>query len=130
MSVEVSVSLGELLDKLTILQIKADRISDPDKLANIRRELDSLNRVWHGSKYAGTTAMNRTVRELRRVNEQLWDIEDAIRGKEARREFDDEFIELARAVYITNDERAAIKRAINIKAGSGLVEEKSYRDYQ
>ncbi len=130
MSISINVSVGEFLDKLTILQIKAERITDPAKLANIKRELDSLTDEWKQSQYATAAGMEEAIRELRLVNEQLWDIEDAIRDKEARREFDARFVELARSVYITNDQRAAIKRDINIRAGSGLVEEKSYRDYR
>lgn len=130
MSISINVSVGEFLDKLTILQIKADRISDQDKLANIRRELESLAGAWQRSEYAAVEGMEDAMRELRGINEQLWDIEDAIREKEAKQQYDKEFVELARSVYITNDRRAAIKRDINIKAGSGLVEEKSYRDYR
>lgn len=130
MSIEVSVSVGEFLDKLTILQIKAERIAEPDKLANVRRELETLAGTWRDSDYASVAGIADNIERLRRVNEQLWDIEDAIREKESKREFDDDFIGLARSVYITNDERAAIKREINRLAGSGLVEEKSYRDYR
>ncbi|MEX2524549.1 MAG: DUF6165 family protein [Gammaproteobacteria bacterium] len=130
MSIEISVSVGEFLDKLTILQIKADRISEPGKLANIRRELESLAGVWRQTEYAAVAGMEDAIQDLRLINEQLWDIEDAIREKEARQEFDNDFIELARSVYITNDRRAAVKRGINEMAGSGLMEEKSYRDYQ
>ncbi len=130
MSIEISVSVGEFLDKLTILQIKAERIHDPVKLANVRRELDALTDAWHRSEYAAIDGLDEAVSGLRRVNEQLWEIEDAIRDKEAGGEFDDEFTELARSVYLTNDRRAAIKRDINERCGSVLVEEKSYRDYR
>jgi hypothetical protein len=130
MSIEVSVSVGEFLDKLTILQIKAERITEPDKLINVRRELDALNEAWERSAYAGTEGLAEAIEELRRVNERLWEIEDAIRDKEAGGVFDAEFIELARCVYLTNDERAGIKRRINQLAGSELSEEKSYRDYR
>lgn len=130
MSIDVSVSVGEFLDKLTILQIKADRIDDPVKLTNVRRELQALTETWEASEYAALEGINEQARQLREVNERLWDIEDAIRDKEAKREFDEDFIDLARSVYIANDRRAAVKREINLKAGSGLMEEKSYRDYR
>lgn len=129
MSIKVEVSVGEFLDKLTILQIKAERIRDADKLANVRHELEALNGTWSATAYAGDGALDVEIRELRRVNETLWDIEDRIRAKEARQEFDGGFIDLARSVYRTNDRRAAIKRAINLKTGSAVVEEKSYTDY-
>lgn len=129
MQIRIPVSVGELLDKISILRIKSRRLSDPDKLANVRRELDALTATWGeaGSEDA-------TVRELRDelegVNEELWEIEDAIREKEARQEFDDEFVSLARSVYLTNDRRSGIKRALNLHLGSELVEEKSYADYR
>jgi Family of unknown function (DUF6165) len=129
MNITVEVSLGEFLDKLTILQIKAERITDPGKLVNIRKELDLLTRTWGQSPFAA-----RDIREplgrLKAINAKLWDIEDGIRLKEAQAAFDAEFIELARAVYISNDERAAIKRELNKLLGSELVEEKSYADYR
>lgn len=121
--------MGEFLDRLTILRIKAGRISESDKLENIRRELDALNALWEDSSGAGDAALAPLIRELQDINETLWDIEDSIRAKEAAGEFDPEFIALARAVYINNDKRAAIKRAINIQTGSAVMEEKSYTDY-
>lgn len=130
MSILINVSVGEFVDKLTILQIKADRITDVEKQANICHELKSLTAAWRESAYADLPGMEEDIKELRRINEELWDIEDAIRDKEAKKEFDQGFTELARSVYITNDRRAAVKRDINIRAGSGLVEEKSYRDYR
>jgi hypothetical protein len=124
----VPISAGELLDKITILRIKAARMTDAEKLANVRRELERLERTWRDS--IGTPAMLAEHESaLERVNAQLWDIEDRIRDKESAQNFDREFIELARAVYISNDERAAIKRRINLALGSTLVEEKSYRPY-
>ena len=124
----VPVSFGELLDKIAILQIKSDRIADPAKLANVRRELDALNATW-GAHPASRMDIADLVAALRRVNEALWDIEDDIRDKERARAFDDEFIRLARAVYVTNDERARVKKEINLRLGSAYVEEKSYADY-
>lgn len=128
MSIKTEISVGEFLDKLTILQIKQARIRDSVKLANINRELETLMQLWSVSVYAGADIEN-ALTHLRKVNEKLWDIEDDIREKESAGEFDQEFIELARAVYITNDERARIKKRINEQLGSGLVEEKSYKDY-
>ena len=124
----VPLSPGELLDKITILRIKIVRILDPEKLANVRLELDLLERTWRDSR-ATPADIGPEERALQEVNERLWDIEDRIREKEARQIFDREFIELARAVYHSNDERAAIKKRINLALGSRLVEEKSYRPY-
>jgi hypothetical protein len=125
----VPVSPGELLDKITILRIKMARILDAAKLANVRLELDLLERTWRDSPLAATD-ISREERALQQVNERLWDIEDRIREKEARQTFDRDFIELARAVYHSNDERAAIKKRINQALGSRLVEEKSYQQYR
>jgi hypothetical protein len=125
----VPVSPGELLDKITILRIKAARIMDAAKLANVKTELALLEATWRGSGCA-ERASAQEERALERVNEQLWDIEDRIRDKESRQLFDREFIELARAVYVSNDERAAIKKRINTQLGSRIVEEKSYKQYR
>ena len=129
MNITTPVSVGEFLDKLTILQIKSERMSDPDKLANVRRELAVLEQTWAASPFADTD-VDGELGQLKAVNEKLWEIEDRIRLKEAAGEFDAEFIELARSVYTTNDERAAIKRELNLRLGSDLVEEKSYADYR
>jgi hypothetical protein len=126
--IQVPVSYGELIDKITILEIKAERISDAARVANVRNELALLTRVWSDDAASGIDIGAQRVR-LKAVNEALWDIEDRIRLKEKAQAFDAEFIELARSVYIRNDERAAIKRAINERLGSPLVEEKSYQDY-
>jgi hypothetical protein len=127
--IQVPVSPGELLDKITILRIKIARILDPAKLANVRLELDLLEKTWRDSRFAAGD-IARDERALQEVNERLWDIEDRIREKEARQTFDREFIELARAVYHSNDERAAIKKRINVALGSRLIEEKSYQPYR
>jgi hypothetical protein len=127
--IQVPVSHGELIDKITILQIKSERIADQAKLANVRTELDMLEATWAADAAAATDISDERAR-LKAVNEALWDIEDAIRLKEKARAFDAEFIELARSVYFRNDERAAVKREINLKLGSQLVEEKSYQDYR
>jgi hypothetical protein len=124
----VPVSPGELLDKITILRIKCARIQDAAKLANVRLELSRLELSRQASvpDDAGLAAEEAA---LERVNSELWDIEDRIREHEAQRRFDAAFIELARAVYRRNDERAAIKRRINVRLDSDLLEEKSYRQY-
>ena len=125
----VPVSFGELLDKVAILQIKSERMSDAAKLANVRNELAALETTWaaHPASAQDISALRA---DLKAVNERLWVIEDDIRLKEKAQAFDAEFVELARSVYFRNDERAAIKRAINEKLGSTLVEEKSYEDYR
>jgi hypothetical protein len=127
--IKVPLSPGEVLDKITILRIKSKRMADPKKLANVRLELVALENVWKNSAYAGSD-IDGEVEALLAVNERLWTIEDQIRDKERAQEFDAEFIRLARAVYIENDERAAIKRRVNLKLGSSLVEEKSYAEYR
>ena len=127
--ISVPVSFGELIDKITILEIKAARIRDASKLANVRTELDALNQTW-SSNAASRTDISDARGRLKKVNEDLWDIEDRIRLKEKAQAFDAEFIELARSVYFRNDERAAVKREINQALGSRLVEEKSYQDYR
>ena len=125
----VPVSPGELIDKITILEIKSQRMTDAAKLHNVRTELSLLTETWKASAYSATD-ISAEWAGLRNVNGQLWDIEDRIRDKEREDRFDAEFIELARAVYVTNDERAAIKKRINMRLGSLLVEEKSYADYK
>jgi hypothetical protein len=127
--IKVPISPGELLDKITILRIKSQRMSDPAKVANVRLELRTLEDTWSASAYAKID-MEADINALLAVNERLWEIEDDIRDKERAQTFDAEFIRLARAVYFENDERAAIKRRINTALGSKIVEEKSYRDYR
>lgn len=124
----VPISPGELLDKITILRIKVARIQDAEKLANVKLELALLEKTWRDSG-AAAHSVTRDERELQKVNERLWDIEDLIRDKEARQTFDRDFIELAREIYRCNDERAAIKKRINMQLGSRLIEEKSYQPY-
>lgn len=128
MNLNVPVSPGEFLDKLSILEIKSERMSDAAKLKNVRNELSLLRRVWSGSAYANKD-IEEEYQKLRSVNEQLWDIEDRIRLKEADKDFGQDFIDLARSVYILNDRRAASKRRLNEALGSDLIEEKSYADY-
>ena len=124
--VKIKISLGELVDKVTILSIKSLNIKDPDKLKNITKEYELLRQSMIS---AGILPDSDVFRRLAAVNTRLWDIEDRIRRKEANKEFDDEFVELARSVYFTNDERAAIKREINVASGSDLIEEKEYTPY-
>ena len=127
--IQTPVSHGELIDKITILEIQSRRMTDEAKLANVRNELDLLNAIW-ANDAASRIDIGEERASLLAVNELLWDIEDKIRLKERAQEFDRDFIELARSVYFRNDERAAFKRAINLKLGSQLVEEKSYQDYR
>ncbi|MEQ1581413.1 MAG: DUF6165 family protein [Steroidobacteraceae bacterium] len=127
--IHVPISPGELIDKITILEIKSERMSDAKKVANVRHELGLLKGTWQASDYSRTDISAEWAR-LKQINEQLWVIEDDIRDKERARQFDARFIELARAVYVTNDERAAVKRLINDRLGSKIVEEKSYADYK
>jgi hypothetical protein len=128
-TISTPVSYGELIDKITILEIKSVQIRDAAKLANVRTELDLLNTTW-AAHPASHTDISVERAQLLAVNQALWDIEDHIRVKEKAKTFDAEFIELARSVYFRNDERAAVKRVINEKLGSTLVEEKSYKDYR
>jgi hypothetical protein len=123
------VSPGELLDKITILRIKSARIDDAAKLANVRHELSVLQRTWDEA-IPRTAGLETEERALEAVNARLWDIEDRIRDEEAAQRFGERFVELARAVYIENDERARIKKRINQALGSAIVEEKSYRPYR
>ena len=124
----VPVSFGELLDKLSILQIKSERMRDPAKLANVRNELAALETTWAAHPAAAQdVAVLRA--ELKAVNERLWVIEDDIRLKEKAQAFDAEFVQLARSVYFENDIRARVKKDLNLALGSAYVEEKSYQDY-
>ncbi|MBT8047034.1 MAG: hypothetical protein HKN57_15260 [Xanthomonadales bacterium] len=124
----VPVSPGEVLDKITILEIKSERMNDPEKVANVRTELALLQETW-----VSHIRDNETIRELhaklKEINEALWEIEDDIRDKERAKEFDERFVELARAVYVTNDRRSQVKKELNMHLGSEIIEEKSYQDY-
>ena len=124
--ISVPISAGELLDKITILRIKQRRITDPAKLANVRKELRALEKVWRS---AVRQPVQDAEAQLTQVNEALWNIEDHIRDEERRKEFGARFVELARQVYFTNDRRAEIKRDINLRLGSLFIEEKSYQAY-
>ena len=124
----VPISVGELMDKITILEIKSERIKNPSQLENILRELEALRAVR--LQDIARTMLDKLSAELKRVNAKLWDVEDAIRDCEARSDFGEPFIELARMVYQLNDERSRLKKAINLASGSRIVEEKSYRSFQ
>jgi len=127
-SINTPVSPGEVLDKITILEIKAINIHDPEKQKNVKHELNILLKTWdeHVSPSDEITELKK---QLKKVNQDLWNIEDNIRIKESKREFDEEFIQIARSVYVENDTRASVKKAVNILLGSELIEEKSYEDY-
>ena len=127
-NIQVPVSPGEVLDKITMLEIKSERIDDEKKLVNVRRELDLLNKTWAASINEDEVIRNLHT-QLKEINEALWEIEDDIRDKERAKEFDERFIELARSVYFTNDRRSDIKKKLNLHLGSEIVEEKSYQDY-
>ena len=126
---KVEISNGELLDKITILEIKLSEIKDPEKLVNIQKEYDELNPLCNElfKIYGGELQVHYL--ELAKINGELWDIEDWIRDCEREKRFDKEFVELARSVYITNDKRCEVKKLINLMTSSGLVEEKSYKEY-
>lgn len=125
----VPISPGELIDKITILEIKSERMTDATKLANVRLELSLLKDTWSESEYSRID-IGAEWAELKRINGELWVIEDEIRDEERAQRFGETFIKLARAVYFINDDRAAVKRRINEKLGSRIVEEKSYADYK
>ena len=127
-SPQIPISWGELLDKITILQIKLENLTSKDALKNVERESKQLQTTF--IQYCPETIKVKQLEaELKKINQQLWDIEDKIRDKEKHKSFDDEFIQLARSVYITNDERSRIKKRINDIFGSDLIEEKSYSEY-
>ena len=128
MPILAPISAGELIDKITILRVKAERIGDAAKEANVRKEL-SLLEATARDHLPPSVEIDRLTAELTAVNAALWDIEDGKRDCERRQDFGPKFVELARRVYIDNDQRAAIKRAINAAAGSEIVEEKSYKPY-
>ena len=128
MQLLIPISVGELIDKITILKIKQQKASDSQKLSNINRELEELEHAWNTANTSGVDISD-LQNQLTQVNENLWEIEDDIRAKEATNAFDQGFIDLARSVYKQNDLRAALKKEINLLTGSALVEEKLYQDY-
>lgn len=127
-TISVEIAPGELIDKITILEIKTERIADEAKLANVRIELETLVKA-RDAAIPASDDMDRLTAALKAVNEELWEIEDDIRDCERDKDFGETFVKLARAVYVTNDKRAALKRDINELLGSRLVEEKSYAPY-
>jgi len=127
---KIEVSNGELLDKISILEIKLAKIKDKEKLVNIQKEFDELNPLCKKLFEQSDSQLQNHYLELANINGLLWDIEDWIREAEARKDFGPEFIQLARSVYTTNDRRSEMKKLINITTGSELVEEKSYEDYK
>ncbi len=128
-TITVEIAPGELIDKITILEIKAERIIDAAKLENVQIELSTLETARDTAIAASAELCNLTS-QLKTINEHLWDIEDRIRDCEREKDFGDKFVELARSVYKTNDKRSDLKREINRLLGSRLVEEKSYADYE
>lgn len=127
-NIHVPVSPGEVLDKITILEIKSERMTDPGKVANVRVELKLLRETW-AANISDDEVIRGLHAQLKEINEALWEIEDDIRDKERAKEFDERFIELARAVYFTNDRRSEVKKKLNLHLGSQIIEEKSYQDY-
>jgi len=131
MLIQAPISLGELIDKITILEIKAANIDDQSKLKNVTHELTILNeKVDDLLGVDGQTTLSPLKKSLKEINQELWIIEDDIRDCEYVKDFSDKFIQLARAVYVTNDKRAKVKKEINLAFGSELIEEKSYKEYQ
>ena len=125
----VEVSNGELLDKISILELKILKIEDEEKLVNVKKEFETLNPLVVSLFEKYDSQLQNHYLELAKINGELWDIEDWIRDCEREKRFDKEFVELARSVYITNDKRCEVKKLINILTSSGLVEEKSYKEY-
>lgn len=131
MLIQAPISLGELIDKITILEIKAGNIQEATKLKNVTHELSILSeKVASLLDAAGVAKLAPLKSALKDINQELWVIEDDIRDCEYVKDFSDKFIQLARAVYVTNDKRAKVKKDINLAFGSELIEEKSYKDYQ
>jgi len=126
--ITVPVSYGEVVDKITILEIKSERIEDPGKVRNVHNELQMLESIW-ADAIKGKADVSDARARLKKINEALWEIEDKIRISESQKEFGEVFVELARSVYVTNDLRADVKKEINLAFGSETVEEKSYEDY-
>ncbi|MCF7858929.1 MAG: DUF6165 family protein [Candidatus Cloacimonetes bacterium] len=124
---KIEISIGEVVDKVTILEIKKEKFRDVEKLKNVQKEYQLLKKYI---EEAGIKNNSSEFLKLKEVNQKLWHIEDNIRIKESKGEFDDEFIQLARSVYFENDDRAAIKKEINLNFGSGLIEEKEYVNYK
>lgn len=127
-SIMTEIGSGELIDKITILEIKSERIADAEKLKNVTYELSVLSDT-RDTHLSGVNGLGELAQQLKTINETLWEIEDDIRVCEAEKDFGQKFIDLARAVYITNDKRAAVKKEINLLTGATIIEEKSYTDF-
>ncbi|WP_420549348.1 DUF6165 family protein [Curvivirga sp.] len=127
MTLTAPVSWGELIDKITILEIKLENMTDPEKLVNVKHEHTVLSQTR--DSYTLPAGLMELTAQLKNINQQLWNIEDDIRDQERQKDFGEKFVELARSVYFTNDKRAALKKDVNILMGSDVVEEKSYQDY-
>jgi hypothetical protein len=127
-NIMTEIGSGELIDKITILEIKSERMSDPTKLKNVRHELTVLL-ATRDAHLANVDGLAELASQLKAINEALWEIEDDIRACEAQKDFGSRFIELARSVYITNDKRAAVKKQINLLTGAQIIEEKSYTEF-
>jgi len=127
-AVFVPIAYGDLIDKITILEIKSERLEDPDKLANVQTELKMLQDIVDEQGLTSDAILG-LKQSLKDVNTEIWDLEDEVRDCERKSSFEDNFIRIARAIYRTNDKRAAVKREINIEVGSAIVEEKSYASY-
>ena len=127
-SIMTEIGSGELIDKITILEIKSERIADAEKLKNVTHELPVLS-ATRDTHLSGVDGLGELAQQLKTINEALWKIEDDIRACEAEKDFAQKFIDLARAVYITNDKRAAVKKEINLLTGATIIEEKSYTDF-
>lgn len=127
---QIEVSIGEFLDKISILELKLLKITDESKLVNVKREFYYLNPFCTELLETHGDELKSLYLKLSRINGDLWVIEDKLRELEAEKQFDEEFIELARSVYFTNDKRAEVKKDINLLTGSELIEEKSYKDYK
>ena len=129
MEIQINISVGELIDKITILQIKKDKITNLEKVEKVSYELELLENSLNSFKTGETEELKKLMNELKIINEKLWGIEDDIRLLEKNKKFESEFIELARSVYITNDERFEVKNKINKLFSSNVVEVKSYEEY-
>ena len=133
MNINIQIGIGESFDRLTILEIKNEKMSDPQKLKNIEKELQYMrDMVAHLPKFdleKDNANVQKLVSQLKMINEMLWSVEDELREKERKQEFDSDFIILARNVYFNNDKRAEIKKQINLAYGSEFIEEKSYAKY-
>lgn len=124
----VPISPGEILDKITILQLKSEKIVDERKLQNVLIEMKILQETWQNSLFVSQD-LDAQIKNLYQINSVIWDLEDLLRNKEKEKRFDEEFVDAARSIYVSNDKRARIKKEINEFLGSNIIEEKSYTNY-